>query len=174
MEGVGSREIPFGAATAMKHLLSNNYLSLLTRLFLGTLFVISSIDKVADPGAFADSINNYKLFPPILTTSLATVLGWLELLCGVSLLFGILSRGSSFLVSLMLAVFTLAVFSALVRGLDISCGCFTQDPAADKIGWTKIVQNLSLLGLGLFLFFSDTNKFTVEAYFRNKQLDDVR
>ena len=148
----------------MKDLLSNPYLSLLTRAFLGCFFIIVSIDKIADPAAFALSIGNYKLLPPSTGTIIATVLPWLELLCGFAILFGAVQRGSSFLLCLMLGVFTVAVASALVRGLDISCGCFTQDPSAGKIGWMKVAENGSLLILSLFLFFSKANKFTLESF----------
>ena len=92
---------------------------------------------------------------------IATVLPWVELLCGLGVLFGIFLRGSSLLLGTMLAIFTLAVVSALVRGLDISCGCFTQDPATGRIGWMKVVQNSSLFVLTMFLFFSETTRFTL-------------
>jgi hypothetical protein len=52
----------------------------------------------------------------------------------------------------------------LVRGLDISCGCFTQDPAAGKIGWTKVLENTELLALSVFLLFSKSNKFSLETF----------
>lgn len=151
----------------MKDLLSNPYLSLLTRAFLGIFFIIVSIDKIADPAAFALSIGNYKLLPLAAVGIIATVLPWLELLCGFAILFGAAQRGSSLLLCLMLGVFTVAVASALARGLDISCGCFTQDPSAEKIGWMKVVENTSLLLLSLFLFFSKANKFTLESFIGN-------
>ncbi len=71
-------------------------------------------------------------------------------------------------VALMLFVFTLAVIAALLRGLDISCGCFTQDPQAGKIGWMKVVQNLSLFFLSIFLFYSNANKFSLDQFLRNQ------
>ena len=145
----------------MKNLLDNPYLALLVRVFIGLLFVVSSLEKIVDPAAFAQSITNYKMVPEWLVSFAATILPWLELLCGFSVLFGALTRGSSFLLSAMLTVFTLAVLVALARGLDISCGCFTQDPTAGKIGWLKILQNATLIVLTLFLYFSDSRSFTL-------------
>jgi uncharacterized membrane protein YphA (DoxX/SURF4 family) len=100
---------------------------------------------------------------------IATILPWVELLCGFAVLFGVLLRGSSLLLSTMLALFTLAVISALLRGLDISCGCFTQDPAAGHIGWMKVVQNTTLFVLTLFLYFSDTTKFSIIEYLQKSE-----
>lgn len=148
----------------MKTLLSNPHLVLLTRIFLGLLFVVGSLEKIVDPAAFAHSIGNYKLLPPWLPMTAATVLPWIELLCGFCLLFGIFIRGSSFLVSTLLIVFTLAVVSGILRGLDISCGCFTQDPAADKIGWMKVLQNSTLIVLSLFLYYSNSARFTLFSF----------
>jgi uncharacterized membrane protein YphA (DoxX/SURF4 family) len=150
----------------MKNFLDNPYLVLLVRIFIGLLFVVSSLEKIVDPAAFAQSITNYQMLPAWLSAFLATVLPWLELLCGFAVLFGALTRGGSLLLSVMLVVFTLAVLVALARGLDISCGCFTQDPTAGKIGWMKILQNTTLIVLTLFLYFSDSDSFTLVRYFQ--------
>ena len=148
----------------MKNLLSNPQLVLVSRIFIGLLFVVSSLDKIVDPSAFSRSVADYGLLPSWMPAIIATILPWVELLCGFAVLFGVFLRGSSLLLSAMIAVFTLAVISALLRGLDISCGCFTQDPAAGHIGWMKVVQNTSLFALTLFLYFSDTTKFTLIEY----------
>lgn len=156
----------------MKALLSNPQLVLLTRVFLGLLFVVSSLEKIVEPAAFAQSIGNYKLLPHWLPMTLATILPWLELLCGFSLLFGISIRGGSLLLSAMLIVFTLAVVSGILRGLDISCGCFTQDPGAGKIGWMKVLQNSTLIVLSLFLYYSNTDRFTLFSYLQRSSPAD--
>ena len=156
----------------MKALLSNSHLVLLTRVFLGLLFVVSSLEKIVDPASFAHSISNYKLLPPWLPMTAATILPWLELFCGFALLSGIFIRGSALLVSAMLIAFTLAVISGLLRGLDISCGCFTQDPAAGKIGWMKVLQNSSLIVLSLFLYYSNANRFTLFSYVERTSRED--
>ncbi|MCX6142903.1 MAG: DoxX family membrane protein [Ignavibacteriales bacterium] len=148
----------------MKKLLSHPYTVLVTRVFIGLLFVFSSLDKIVDPSAFAQSVANYGLLPSSFPAIIATVLPWVELLCGFAVFFGVSLRGSSLLLSAMVVIFTLAVMSALLRGLDISCGCFTQDPAAGHIGWTKVVQNTALFALTLFLYFSRTTKFTLVEY----------
>jgi uncharacterized membrane protein YphA (DoxX/SURF4 family) len=137
----------------MKSIFSNSILILLARLLLGGLFIVSSLDKFADPGAFIASILNYKIIGTMPAMVTATILPSLELLCGMSLILGIYPRTSTALIVLMLIGFTLMVFSALWRGLDISCGCFTQDPTTDKIGYHKIFENLGMILLGIYLLF---------------------
>jgi uncharacterized membrane protein YphA (DoxX/SURF4 family) len=152
----------------MKQILQNNYVVLLARVILGVLFIVASIDKVSDPAAFAVSVESYKLLSHNAALVVATVLPWMELICGVLLVLGVLHRGAGLLLFGLLVVFTVAVVSALVRGLDISCGCFTQDPNAAKIGWQKIVENLGLIGLSLLVTLSQSSWLSIENMMKKK------
>jgi uncharacterized membrane protein YphA (DoxX/SURF4 family) len=152
----------------VRSFLSNDYLALAARVIVGLLFIFASIDKIANPEAFAASIANYKLMSPFLTTASATVLPWIELLAGFALLFGIFHRGGAFILAVLLVIFTAAIVSALIRGLDISCGCLTQDPQANKIGWTKVAENVGVFVLTTFLFYSTSVKFTLEEFLNKR------
>jgi len=85
---------------------------------------------------------------------------------------GIMVRGSSLLISFLLIVFIIAILSALGRGLDILCGCFTLDPNASRIGWNKVIENIGLLLLGVFLILSKSNRFSLERYLRETHNGD--
>lgn len=135
------------------------YVVLAARLILGFVFVVASIDKASDPNAFAVSIGNYKLVGPTVSMAIATILPWIELLCGLFLIFGMMIRGSSLLILLMLVVFTASILSGIFRGLDISCGCFSRDPSVGKIGWMKVFENAGLVLLSLLVFFSHTKRY---------------
>jgi uncharacterized membrane protein YphA (DoxX/SURF4 family) len=149
----------------MKSILSNTVIILLVRIFLGGLFIVASLDKIVNPDIFAASILNYKIVESTLAVIIATILPSLELLCGLSLLLGIYPRASAILITLMLFSFTLLVLSALFRGLDISCGCFTQDPNASKIGYYKILENIGFMLLGLYLVFVQNYGITISRFF---------
>lgn len=146
--------------------LSNEYNVLTARIFLGMIFIVVSIDKIADPLAFAKSISDYRLISGPSAIALATVLPWIELLSGMAILFGLFLRGSSLLIGSLLTVFSLAVLIALARGLDIGCGCFTLDPDGAKVGWIKIIENAVLLSISGFLYFSSNTKWSLEQYYR--------
>lgn len=135
----------------MKAFFTNTILILLVRIFLGAVFIIASLDKIIHPDAFALSIVNYKVVGTTLSMVIATILPPMELLCGLGLILGIYVRSNALMISGMLVVFTVLVISALLRGLDITCGCFTQDPNASKIGYQKILENVGLLFLGIYL-----------------------
>jgi uncharacterized membrane protein YphA (DoxX/SURF4 family) len=154
----------------MKSLRSNTILILLVRIFLGGLFVVAGLDKITDPQVFANSILQYKVVGQTLALYTATILPSLELLCGLSLLIGLYPRGCELLISIMLVGFTILVASALLRGLDISCGCFTQDPDTSKIGYQKILENCGLIILSVWLLFVPNQDINLFQFLR-KQSD---
>lgn len=162
MEGMDRQQATNGA---VKSILNNTYTILIARLVLGALFIVASFDKIADPLAFAASITNYKLTSSFVALASATVLPWIELICGVLLLLGFLRNGAGLVLMCLMAVFTVAVISALARGLDISCGCFTQDPTAARIGWWKVGENIGLLLLSAIVTFSKNPALSVEQMF---------
>jgi uncharacterized membrane protein YphA (DoxX/SURF4 family) len=139
----------------------------LLRIFLGILFVSASLGKIIDPGAFASSVSAYDIVTGDTALAVATVLPWVELLCGIGLILGLFWRGSAFLAILMLAQFTILVLYALWRGLDISCGCYTQDPTAERLGWWKIGENALLLFIATLVLRHPQALFTLER-FRNR------
>lgn len=153
----------------MKNWLSSEYNVLTARIFLGTLLVISSVDKIADPAAFAQSIEDYRLISGTAATVAATVIPWMELLSGLALMAGVIVQASALLSGTLLFVFTLAVISAVARGLDISCGCFTQDPTVSRIGWLKVGENVVLIAVAAFLYSSKTIRFSLDQYIRSQQ-----
>lgn len=157
-----------GKICSMKAQLGNRYLLLGLRLLVGLAFVVAGADKIGDPVAFGASIGNYRILPEFLIPIPATMLPWLELLCGFSILFGILVRGSSLLVSSLLFIFTAAVLSAILRGLDITCGCFTQDPGAAALGWGKVWENIGLLCASLVLLYAGEGPFSLSRYVRRQ------
>jgi uncharacterized membrane protein YphA (DoxX/SURF4 family) len=108
----------------IKKILSNKYFLLALRLLLGVVFIYASIDKILKPEGFAQAIYNYRMMPHVAINLMAIVMPWLELICGVLIVIGVFVRGSALLIGFMLLVFVIAISFALVRGLDISCGCF--------------------------------------------------
>src|SRR5258708_3665576 len=91
---------------------------------LGALLLAASASKLLSPEAFAESIANYRLLPAQANQFLAVVLPWWEGMAGLLLLFRLWSRAASLVSVLLFGAFSFAVASALLRQLDIGCGCF--------------------------------------------------
>jgi putative oxidoreductase len=126
-------------------------LRMVCRFILGALFVFAGTTKIYDPGAFAIELERYQLVPWQVGAAIADYLPWLELAAGLSLFYKRLERGALLLVTVLLAIFTLALVSALFRGLSIDCGCFGK--ALLSTGTVvPILRNLFLLLLAGILW----------------------
>ena len=60
----------------MNRFLNNGYLILIIRVVLGAVFIIASVEKIADPSAFATSIDNYRIISGSFSLFLATTMPW--------------------------------------------------------------------------------------------------
>jgi len=121
-----------------------DYLIAITRIYLALVFILSGLDKIGNLSAFATSIENYDLFPIQIINLFAIVIPWIEVITGGLLLLGFYIKENSIIIGTLLTIFTLAVLSAVMRNLDIDCGCQgTFD--GQKVGMLKIIENVSLI-----------------------------
>jgi len=136
----------------MKRLFENKYLVIAVRVVLGALFMYASFDKMANPEAFANIIDNYHLLPYQLVNSLAIFLPWLEFITGLLLIIDKWVKGSLLIYSALLVIFIIALSQALIRGLDISCGCFSVNPSSTSEVWLRIVADIVMLFFSVMLY----------------------
>ena len=93
-------------------------------LIVGGIFIYAGAIKALDPVQFGLEIDNYKSLPWFISVRLAFLLPWLEILCGLALIFRFLYRGGLSILTTLVLVFIGATVAAKARGLDITCGCF--------------------------------------------------
>ena len=118
------------------------------QLVIGAIFAMAGLAKVGDLAGFAEQVHNFRLAPVALENLLAMTLPWIEVVAALALILGIRARAGGVVTAALMAVFTVAVALALVRGLDIECGCFgTAD--ASRVGLVKLAQNLGMLALAV-------------------------
>lgn len=134
-----------------------NYLALTIRTILGGLFIYAGWLKIADPVLFAGSVAAYKILPPFGNYLVAATLPWVEFLCGLLLILGVRTRASATIVLLMNLVFTVALASAIIRGLDIDCGCFRQG-GPKTTPWSALLRDLLLVAGTMVLLRLDTGR----------------
>ncbi|MEW6440824.1 MAG: MauE/DoxX family redox-associated membrane protein [bacterium] len=125
-------------------------LFLVFRLLVGGVFVAASLDKILHPDVFARAVANYRILPEPFVNLFAVWLPWLEFACGVLLLAGQWVRTASSIVAALLATFIAAVAISLVRGLDISCGCFG-NVASRNVDLELLLEDVLWLSMTLVL-----------------------
>lgn len=119
---------------------------------VGIVFLYAAVLKIVDPADFAQSIKYYKLLPLWSINALALLLPWWELGAGLALLVPGWRRAGAAIVFVLTWVFTGAISSAMIRGLDISCGCFGTH--SSKVGFLLLAFDASLLLATGYVFLS--------------------
>jgi uncharacterized membrane protein YphA (DoxX/SURF4 family) len=128
-------------------------IALLCRVILGVILIYASIDKIVHPAEFAKAIGNYNVLPFGLENLLGIVLPILELLVGTCLVLGIMLDGSAIIAAGMMTVFIIALSQAMIRGIDINCGCFkvTVENGGHQVGIRRIIEDFLFLGMSLMV-----------------------
>jgi uncharacterized membrane protein YphA (DoxX/SURF4 family) len=132
----------------MQNFFTNKTFVFIARVVLGAIFVYSSFDKMANPEAFLKIIDNYRLLPVQLQNPMAIFLPWLELITGLLLIVGKWEKASLLIYNILMIIFVIALSQSLLRGLDISCGCFSVQPSSTSDVWLRLILDL------ITLFFS--------------------
>jgi hypothetical protein len=109
--------------------------------------------KIRDPLHFASDINNYQMVPWSVGIRMAFYLPWLEVLCGLALIFHRLFVGAVALTTFLMVVFIGATAWARMQGIDVSCGCFGSASSNLSLTWHLILDAALLFAL-VYLWFT--------------------
>lgn len=128
---------------------------LLARMLVGGVWVVAGVVKLPDPNENVRAVRAYDLLPESVVPVVGHALPILEILVGVCLLLGLLTRVAAVVSAVLLVAFVIGIASAWGRGLSIECGCFGggAGPAADaaaKYPW-EIARDVGLLALSAWL-----------------------
>jgi len=127
------------------------------RTLLGAIFIYAALLKIADPVAFAGSVAAYKILPYFASYLTAAVLPFVELSCGLLLVLGYRVKGGALLIGVMNLVFMIALGAAIVRGLDIDCGCFKQG-GSKTTPWTALLRDAVFFAMTVFVLKAESNR----------------
>lgn len=118
------------------------------RAAFGLVFIWAALAKIADLSGFANDVHNFRLLPLALENVFAMTIPWIELVAGVALIMNVAPRSGLLVLGVLLVVFMGAILLAIIRNLDIDCGCFgTSD--ASKTGWTTLIRDVAFLVLAI-------------------------
>ncbi|NOZ86437.1 MAG: DoxX family membrane protein [Deltaproteobacteria bacterium] len=131
----------------------HGWLCLPARIYLGCIFLLACVHKIAHPGSFAIDIDTYDILPIQAVNLMAITLPWVELVVGLFLLLGVATRAAAMAGAGMLVMFLAAVLVALARGMDMSCGCFASQAVAneDPISYWTILRDSAWLVTAMYI-----------------------
>lgn len=128
-----------------------------SELAIAGLFLLAAYNKLMPPNGpklFSASVQAFKLgLPDILVRFVTSATPWVELIAAVLLLRGVWSRAAATVLGLLLVGFILLIAQALLRGLNVECGCFGKlSPfCSGPLGACNLVQNAVMLAACLLI-----------------------
>lgn len=123
-------------------------------VLVGGVFLYAGAIKVIAPISFTTDIFNYQILSWPIAVRLAFYLPWLEIFCGLALIFHRLFAGAVALTTGLMLVFLVASVVAKARGINIDCGCFGSGISNLSFTW-HLVIDFVLLGILAFLWWDD-------------------
>jgi len=142
------------------------WIGLGARLIVGGVWVYAGALKVGDPDSSITAVRAYQLLPTGLADTVGRVLPMLELVIGVCLIVGLLTRVLGGVSALLQVAFIVGIASVWARGIEINCGCFgdggPNPDATSQYPW-EIARDLGLLALSLLLVARPRTPYAVDG-----------
>jgi uncharacterized membrane protein YphA (DoxX/SURF4 family) len=144
------------------------WIAVLARWLVGAFFIYMGLSKALHPVDFLKLVRQYELVDSaLLLNSIAFILPWFEIFCGLLLLAGVAVRGAALMLVLMLVPFTVVVIRRALAiqaakhipfcAVKFDCGCGTGEVFICR----KVLENLVFLGLSLWLLAGNGRRWCV-------------
>ena len=137
----------------------NYYIPVISRFFLGFIFIYFSLDKISDPKLFAELTRNYDIIPFGIENLGALILPFIEFIIGFCLIAGIFVKSSNFIAMSLLIFFIIMIGQAYLRGKSIDCGCILSDLSASSSYEKRLYMLKRILQDMCFLVFAIIVKY---------------
>jgi uncharacterized membrane protein YphA (DoxX/SURF4 family) len=132
------------------------------RIFCGFVFVYASLDKLGEAVLFAKIIAAYQILPETIVPTAAVVIPWLEFFSGMALIAGYRWRGASLVYCGLMTGYTFGLGINLLRGVAMSCGCFSMLDS-EPVTWWTVGRDMALLVPGLFVLICEKTRLALSS-----------
>jgi uncharacterized membrane protein YphA (DoxX/SURF4 family) len=119
------------------------WLGLAIRVTAASVWLVAGAAKVGELEHFHDQVDQYQLLPHALEAPFAYTLPFVELLVGLYLLLGLLTRIAALVGCVLMVLFLVAQGQAWARGLSLDCGCFGT-LTHERVGAATILRDVAL------------------------------
>ena len=100
------------------------WVTTVARLVVAGVLIVAGWLKIGTPALSVQAVRAYELLPEPVATVVGYGLPILEIVLGVLLVVGLLTRAAGAASALLMLAFVVGIASAWARGLRIDCGCF--------------------------------------------------
>ncbi len=142
------------------------WIGLAARLVVGGVWIVAGALKLPDPAASVRAVRAYDLLPESVVPTVGHLLPVLEVVVGLCLVLGLLTRVMAVVSALLFVAFIVGIASAWARGLQIECGCFGgggyDAGASDDYPW-EIARDVGLLLASAYLVWRPRTGWGLDA-----------
>ena len=153
-----------------------DWFGLLARLVTGGVWIVAGALKLPHPAESVRAVRAYDLLPESVVPAVGHLLPVVEVVVGVCLVLGLLTRGTAAVSALLFVAFIIGIASAWARGLSIDCGCFggggVIPDAAEKYPG-EIARDVGLLALSLWLVVRPRTRLALDTLLFRSTDDDL-
>ncbi len=136
----------------MKFIENRWFLSAL-RIVISGVFIYAGMLKVMDPFQFSDSIASFEVLPPLFINLVALTLPPFEIFLGILLFVGPFERPAAFGLLILTSGFAAILIQAILRGLQVDCGCFGGGESSRWSVWISLGRDLLVL-IGVIILYN--------------------
>lgn len=137
------------------------------RLTLGVVLIVAGALKIGNPPLSAQAVKAYELLPDAVATAVGYGLPILEIVIGVLLVLGLMTRVAAVVAALLMLAFVFGIAWAWAHGLKIDCGCFG---GGGKLGAGQeptylldILRDFGLVLLGVWIAWFPSGRFALDG-----------
>jgi uncharacterized membrane protein YphA (DoxX/SURF4 family) len=130
------------------------WFGLVARLVMGGVWIVAGALKLPDPYESVRAVRAYALLPEAVVPTVGMLLPIVEVVLGLVLVLGLLTRGAGVLSAVVLGLFIIGIASVWARGIEIDCGCFGSGGARAGAAASyprEIARDVGLLLLSVYL-----------------------
>ena len=150
----------------------SSVLSIVLRIILGGLFILSGIMKFLDLNGFEKVVREFHVLAFNYVDIFVVTLPAIELICGICVLIGLFMEPAVLLIMAMLTAF-IAVSLPFVNTNQISeCGCFG-GLFTSEVGIELIIRNILLIIAAIVLYYYKKHPVSLYGMLSRKDTHDV-
>lgn len=139
------------------------WIGVLARLILGVTYLVAGFDKGTHLAQTQQATRAFQLLPYGLANAWGIFMPFLEIILGLLLIVGLLTRWIAVVGGLLMIVFIVGIASVWARGISIDCGCFGGGGAASTTAYPMdIARDVGLLLCAVWLIVFPTTKLSAD------------
>ncbi|MEZ0071798.1 putative membrane protein YphA (DoxX/SURF4 family) [Planotetraspora sp. GP83] len=146
---------------------ARSWVTTVARLVLGGVLIVAGALKIGAPALSVEAVRAYQLLPDPVVKIVGYGLPALEIIVGVLLVIGLLTRPAAVIAGVLMIAFVVGISSVWARGLRIDCGCFggagTLGQGEDPHYFRELLRDFGLVLCASWIVMRPPGRFAMDS-----------